>query len=330
MADPETSRAFWTVPPGRGEIRLAPLRAPGDGEVRVRAEWSGVSRGTESLVLRGGVPSALHEAMRAPFQEGAFAGPVKYGYMSVGMVEAGRSDLVGRRVFCLHPHQDRYVVPAEAAVPIPDSVPARRAVLAANLETALNGLWDVPPRIGDRVAVVGCGVVGAMAALLAARIPGIAVELVDPSPARRSLAAALGLRLVDAEDARDGADIVVHASGTADGLATALRLAGDEATILELSWYGAEPVAAPLGEWFHVRRLRIVSSQVGRVAPAKRPRWSHRRRLELALSLLADPVFDIFLTGESRFADLPETMPTLAAAGGETLCHLIRYEDPDV
>ena len=327
MADTATARAFWTLSPGRGEIRHEALAAPDPGAVRVRATYSGVSRGTESLVFGGHVPKSLHATMRAPFQAGDFSGPVKYGYMSVGTVEAGPPEAVGRPIFCLHPHQDRYTVPVEAAVPIPAGVPLRRAVLAANLETALNGLWDAPPLAGDRIAVVGCGVVGGMAAALAARVPGVEIELVDPSPHRKALADALGLPLVAAEDARPGADLVIHASGTASGLATALRLAGDEATVLELSWYGAEPVPAPLGEWFHVRRLRIVSSQVGKVAPPKRPRWSHRRRLELALRLLADPVFDAFLTGESAFADMPQTMQRLAAAGGDVLCHVIRYED---
>jgi len=327
MGDTATARAFWTLPPGRGEIRSATLSPPEAHELRIKAVYSGVSRGTESLVFAGRVPDSLYETMRAPFQEGDFPGPVKYGYMSVGTVETGPREMVGRSVFCLHPHQDRYAVPADAAVPVPEDVPLRRAVLAANLETALNGLWDAPPLAGDRIAVVGCGVVGGMAATLAARVPGVEIELIDPSPHRTALADALGLPLVAAEDARTGADLVIHASGTAAGLATALRLAGDEATVLELSWYGAEPVPAPLGEWFHARRLRLVSSQVGKVAPAKRPRWSHRRRLELALRLLADPVFDVFLTGESAFADLPQTMQRLAAGRGDTLCHVIRYED---
>lgn len=328
MGDAPIAKAFWTLKPGCAAIRDEPLPEPGPDEVRIRTAFSGVSRGTEALVFRGLVPERLYDTMRAPFQAGDFPGPVKYGYMSVGTVEAGPADLVGRAVFCLHPHQDRYVVPAAAVVPVPAAVPLRRAVLAANLETAINALWDAPPLVGDRIAVVGCGVVGGMAAVLAARVPGVEIELIDPSPHRHALADAIGLPLV--AEARTGRDLVIHASGTSEGLATALRLAGDEATILELSWYGANPVAVPLGEWFHARRLRLVSSQVGKVAPAKRPRWSHRQRLELALRLLADPVFDAFLTGESRFADLPETMAQLAAGRGDALCHVIRYEDPDV
>jgi threonine dehydrogenase-like Zn-dependent dehydrogenase len=319
----DVSRAFWVVAPGRGEIRSAPVRAPGPNDVQVRALCSGISRGTETLVWRGGVPPSQWQAMRCPFQEGDFPGPLKYGYASVGVVEAGPAGLLGRRVFCLHPHQDRYVVPADAVLPVPDAVPSSRAVLAANLETAVNGLWDAAPRIGDRIAVVGAGVVGALVGALAARVPGAVVELVDTDPARATLAAALHCRYALPAAATPEADLVVHASGQPEGLATALRLAGFEATVLELSWYGDRAVTLPLGEAFHARRLQLRSSQVGAVATAQRARWSHRRRLALALELLADPVFDHLLGGESAFASLPQTLPRLAA--GPALCHVITY-----
>ena len=155
-----TARAYWLREPGSGEIRSADLPDPGPGEVLVRTLVSGVSRGTEALVFRGGVPESQYAAMRAPFQEGDFPGPVKYGYLNVGLVEAGPHDLVGRTVFCLYPHQTAYVVPAEAVTVVPDDVPARRAVLAGAVETAVNALWDARPLLGDRVAVVGAGMVG--------------------------------------------------------------------------------------------------------------------------------------------------------------------------
>jgi NADPH:quinone reductase-like Zn-dependent oxidoreductase len=321
----DVARAFWIVAPGRGELRevaLPPLRA---GEVRVRALLSGVSRGTESLVFRGRVPASQHGAMRCPFQEGDFPAPVKYGYASVGVVEEGPAALLGRRVFCLHPHQDRYVVPAEAVVPVPDRVPEARAVLAANMETALNGLWDGAPRLGDRIAVVGAGTVGCLVAALAARIPGTRVVLIDIDPGRADLAAALGCGFARPEMAQGVADLVIHASGAPDGLATALRLAGFEATVLEMSWYGDAAVPAPLGEAFHSQRLTLRASQVGAVAAARRARWSHRQRLSLALDLLGDPVFDRLLTGESAFDALPQTMARLAAAPAGALCHVVRY-----
>ncbi|HKW54356.1 MAG TPA: zinc-binding alcohol dehydrogenase, partial [Stellaceae bacterium] len=282
-------------------------------------------RGTENLVFAGRVPPSQYRAMRCPFQEGDFPAPVKYGYASVGVVEAGAAELVGKRVFCLHPHQERYVVPADAVIAIPDAVPDARAVLAANMETAVNGLWDAAPRIGDRIAVVGAGVVGALMAALAARLPGTPVELVDIDPARATLAAALGCGFALPENASDNADLVIHASGSAAGLATALGLAGFEAEVVEMSWYGDAAVAAPLGEAFHAKRLVLRSSQVGSVATAQRARWTHERRLALALDLLADPVFDRLVTGESRFDELPQLMAQLASAPQGALCQVVRY-----
>jgi threonine dehydrogenase-like Zn-dependent dehydrogenase len=321
----DAARAFWTVAPGIGEIRTAALHAPGPGEVQVKALCSGISRGTESLVFRGGVPESQWSAMRCPFQEGQFPGPVKYGYASVGLVEAGPAELLGQRVFCLHPHQNRYVVPADAVTPLPDAVPTARGVLAANMETAVNGLWDAAPRLGDRIAVVGAGVVGCLVGALAARLPGVTVELIDTNPARATLAAQLGCHFALPAQATGDADLVIHASGHPDGLATALGLAGFEATVLEMSWYGDRPVTVPLGEAFHARRLNLRSSQVGAIATAQRARWTYRRRLSLALSLLADPMFDLLLTAESPFEDLPRTLPRLVEAPAGELCHVITY-----
>lgn len=319
------ARGFWVAAPGRGELREEELRRPETDEALVRALASGISRGTETLVFQGRVPPSQYEAMRAPFQAGVFPAPVKYGYAAVGIVEAGPASLLGRRVFALHPHQDRYVVPAASLLPVPDDVPDGRAVLAANMETAVNALWDARPALGDRIAVVGAGTVGALVAALVARLPGAVVELVDLESGRAGLADALGCRFALPEAASPEADLVVHASGTPSGLATALRLAGFEATVLELSWYGDQAVAAPLGEAFHAKRLVLRSSQVGHVPADRRARWSRRQRLALALALLRDPVFDRLLTGESRFEDLPATMARLAKAQGQTLCHVVRY-----
>lgn len=320
-----TSHAFWVVEPGRGEIRPAPLGPLGPDRLRVRMLASGISRGTETLVFRGQVPASQHLAMRCPFQDGDFPGPVKYGYSAVGLVEAGPEEWLGRRIFCLHPHQDRFDLPVEAAVPVPDGVPTRRAVLAANLETALNGIWDAGALPGDRIAIIGAGVVGGLVASLAARLPGAWVTLVDHDPARETLALALGCDFAPPDTAPGEQDLVIHASGAPAGLALALGLAGFEATVLDMSWYGDRPVSLPLGEAFHARRLTIRSSQVGAVAPVQRPRWSYRRRLTLALDLLADPVYDHFLDGETAFADLPRTMAQLAQDPAGALCRLVLY-----
>jgi NADPH:quinone reductase-like Zn-dependent oxidoreductase len=324
----EAARAFWSSGRGSGQIVAAELRSPGDSEVLVRTLFSAISRGTETLVFRGAVPASEHERMRAPFQEGDFDGPVKYGYSNVGIVEAGPPALRGQPVFCLYPHQTRFVVPAAAVHPLPADVPPARAVLAGNLETAINGLWDARPCVGDRIGVVGGGVVGLLVAWVAAGIPGCTVELVDTNPSRALLAAGLGIAFADAGSARPDADLVIHASGNPAGLPLALELAGTEATVLEMSWYGSQPVSLPLGAAFHSRRLNIRSSQVGAIAPAQRARWSHRRRLELALKLLADPRLDALISGETPFDELPGLMARLAAGDTslrDALCERITY-----
>jgi NADPH:quinone reductase-like Zn-dependent oxidoreductase len=322
---PGESRACWIEAPGRAAIRSEPLGLPGPGEVLVQSLHSGISRGTEMLVFRGDVPESEFARMRAPFQAGDFPAPVKYGYVSVGRVEAGPAALRGRTVFCLHPHQTRYIVPAAAVHPLPDGVPAARAVLAAQMETAVNALWDAAPRIGDRIAVVGAGVVGLLVAWLAARLPGCDVELIDTQAARARVAGQLGLRFAGPGAATREADLVVHASGDPEGLVTALGLAAFEATVLELSWYGRRSVTLPLGEAFHARRLTLRSSQVGHVADAQRSRWSHGRRLRLALSLLRDPALDALITDSAPFEQLPEVLARLAAGAPDTLCQRIDY-----
>ncbi|KIZ16313.1 zinc-dependent alcohol dehydrogenase [Streptomyces natalensis] len=321
------AQAFWITSPGRGEIREVALPVPGEDEVLVRAQWSGVSRGTESLVFRGEVPASQYGAMRAPFQEGDFPGPVKYGYLGVGVVEEGPAPLLGRTVFCLHPHQTRYVVPASAVIPVPDTVPAARAVLAGTVETAVNALWDAAPLLGDRIAVVGAGMVGCAVAAVLARYPALRVQLVDTDPARAATAEALGVPFALPGEALDGCDLVVHASATGAGLTRALELLAPEGTVIELSWYGDRQVSLPLGEAFHSRRLVVRSSQVGAVSPARRARRGFADRLALALDLLADPAFDALITGESAFENLPQIMPGLASGALPALCHRIRYGD---
>ncbi len=322
----DDARAFWVASPGSGEIRPEVLPPPSPDDVVVRALYSGISRGTEALVFRGRVPPSEHERMRAPFQSGVFPAPIKYGYASVGVVERGPGDLPGRHVFSLYPHQTRYVVPASAVHPIPAAVPPPRAVLAANLETAINGLWDANPRIGDRVVVIGAGTVGSLVAWLAGRIHGCDVELVDVNPGRALVARALGVRFSEPEAVAGGADVVVHASGSAAGLGLALRIAAFEATIVELSWYGDQAVSLPLGQAFHARRLTIKSSQVGSVASSQRARWDFRRRMAFALASLADPALDVLITGESAFESLPKVMAELSDGTLDALCHRVRYE----
>lgn len=319
--------AFWVEEPEVGALRRQPVPDAADGEVRVRTLFTGVSRGTESTVFGGRVPASQRERMRAPFQEGDFPGPVKYGYLSVGTVEQGPPELAGRTVFALYPHQSAYVVPASAVVPVPDGVPARRAVLAGAVETAVNILWDAVPLVGDRITVVGAGMVGCCLARLARGVPGTEVTLVDVDPARRSIAHTLGVDFRVPDDAPHGQDLVVNTSGSEAGLRLALETAVTEGVIVEASWYGDRAVSLPLGEDFHSRRLTIRSSQVGAVPPARRDRRSTTDRLALALDLLADAAFDRLLTGESSWRDLPDVLARLASDPGAELCHTIDWRD---
>lgn len=329
MSETRTARQLQVLSPGVAEIVQVGLPAGQAGDVLVRARYSGISRGTEALVFNGQVPPSQYTAMRAPFQQGDYPGPVTCGYSSVGVVEetgAGApAALAGQTVFCLHPHQDLYRVPASAVTLVPDGVPAARAVLAANMETAVNITWDARPGPGDRIVVIGAGVVGLLAAWLCRQSPAAAVTIVDVNPAREAAASALGLAFAGEPPPGADADIVIHASGQPDGLRAALESAGVEGTIVEASWYGARAVSLPLGEAFHARRLTIRSSQVGRIPPARAPRWSHARRLRLALELLRDDALDALLTGESRFAELPAVLARLSRGPGAALCHRISY-----
>jgi len=319
------ARSLWYARKGVAELRTARLAPPAPGEACVRTHFSGISRGTERLVFEGGIGQSEWERMRCPMQEGAFPFPVKYGYCATGVVEDGPAELVGRQVFCLHPHQDFFTVPIAALAPIPDDVPLRTATLAANMETALNAVWDSGAGAGDRIVVVGAGIVGLLVASLAARLPGAVVTAVDTDESRRPVVEALGAGFARPEHAPADADVVFHASATAAGLNTAIASAGLEAIIVEMSWYGSKPVQVDLGGAFHSRRLRLVSSQVGMVSPGRRARWTYRRRLEAALRLLAQPALDALVTEEIAFDDAPRRLPQIFAPGAHGLAPVIRY-----
>jgi 2-desacetyl-2-hydroxyethyl bacteriochlorophyllide A dehydrogenase len=320
------AEAFWVRAPGVGEIRRVRLPEPGPADVLVRTLHSGISRGTESIVFTGRVPSTEYARMRAPFQEGEFPAPVKYGYLSVGVVECGPAHLLGRTVFCLYPHQTAYVVPAAAVTVIPDGVPAERAVLAGTVETAVNALWDAAPLVGDRVAVIGAGMVGCCVARLLARFPAVEVTLVDIDPQRAASARALGVDFAEPHDAPGDRDLVIHASATAAGLQLALGLLRPEGTVLDMSWYGDTAVSLQLGGAFHSARLAIRSSQVGLVSPARRASRTTVDRLALALELLRDDAFDAVLAGSTPFRSLPQLMPSLVSGGAPGGCHTISYD----
>ena len=320
---PAEARALWYLAAGKTGLRTSALPAEDDpGLLTVRTLFTGLSCGTERLILEGRVPESEYERMRAPMQEGDFPFPVKYGYSNVGRVERGPAEWIGKRVHSLAPHQDLIRIHPDQAIPVPDRVPSRRAVLAANMETALNAIWDSGVGAGDRIAVVGGGVLGTLVAHLAAALPGAEVTLVDIAPAAASRAERLGLAFAAPAEVSDNCDCVFHASATTEGLSTALRLAGLEATVVELSWYGDRPVSLALGGAFHSRRLKLLSSQVGRVSESRRARFDHRRRREIALNLLADDRLDALLGREIAFADAPAQMADLLAGGG---CPILAY-----
>ncbi|WP_127092002.1 zinc-dependent alcohol dehydrogenase [Aquabacter cavernae] len=319
------ARALWHVAPSSARLLPQALPAPAAGEMLVRTLWSAVSRGTERLVHQGLTAPEHRDHMRAPMQEGDFPFPVKYGYCAVGRVEIGPEESVGRLVFALHPHQDAFILPAADAVPVPDTVPARRATLAANMETALNALWDSGAGAGDRIVVVGAGLIGLLITYLAARLPGAEVTALDPNIARRPLAERFGARFTDDPTAVGEADVVFHASATSQGLRTALACCGTEASLVEVSWYGDEDVTVGLGGPFHCKRLKLISSQVGALPPSRRPRWTRRRRLEKALALLADDALDALITGEVAFDDLPHALDRIFTGAPDEVATLVRY-----
>lgn len=325
MASEVFARAFWTVGPGLGEIRKELLPQPNTNQVLIRTLATGISRGSESIVFAGQVPPSEFQRMRAPFQAGEFPYPVKYGYANVGLIEQGPERLLGKRVFCLFPHQDRYVVDFSQVVLVPEQVPTPRACLTANMETAINVLWDAAPRVGDRIAVVGGGVIGFLCAHLLAAIPGVKVQVAEINKHRWPIAQELNLEICEPEQAVQECDRVIHCSGTAEGLRTALLLAGFEAKVIEVSWFGAQVINIPLGEAFHAKRLIIQASQVSAIAKVNRDRWTHQERLQLALALLADSRLDALVRSSWHFHQLPEVMPRICQKTVDDLCPVVDY-----
>lgn len=319
------SQSLWYVGPDRVEMRSEVLGPLPENHVQVRSIFSALSRGTESLVYKGLIPESEYTRMAAPFMGGKLPFPVKYGYSNVGRIELGPSELIGQLVFSLMPHQSIFQTELTNVLMIPTQIPVQRAVLAANMETALNAVWDVSPGPGDRIAIIGGGVLGSLVAYLCGHLPGAEVTLVDINPERAVLAKKLGVQFSSPESAPKDCDLVIHCSATAAGLSTAIESAGEEATVLELSWYGANKIDVSLGGAFHSRQLRLQSSQVGHISSAHRPRWSHRRRLAAALSMLSDDRLDHLLTQPIRFESLPSQLPQIFSAQSSQLCCLIQY-----
>ncbi|MBB4122727.1 zinc-dependent alcohol dehydrogenase [Martelella radicis] len=317
------ARALWFPEAGRCALLSEDLAGPGADEALVETLFSGISRGTENLVFSGKVPDSERQRMRGPNMAGDFSFPVKYGYAAVGRVREGPEELIGRHVFCLHPHQDWFVAPAAMLSPLPSGLPPARAVLAANMETALNIVWDAGIQPGDTVAVFGAGTVGALVAFLAASIPATETTLIDPNAKRATLGERLGLSF-SASRYEGPFDVAINVSGSDKALATAIEAAGKQARIVEASWHGSGKASIPLGGAFHAQRLEIVSSQVGSLPANHRARWTFARRMGKALQLLADDRLDALISGDTSFEEIEAAYPGILSSP-DTLCHRIRY-----
>lgn len=311
---------------------------PGEGEVTVEAEASAISHGTELLVYRGDVPADL--ALDLPTLEGSFGFPIKYGYASAGrVVAAGRgveSPRVGDAVFVHHPHQTRYTVPAESTILLPNGTPLEHGAFLANLETAVNVVLDAHPHLGDRVAVLGQGVVGLLVTLLLRRTGVDLIVTIDGHERRRRLSREVGADLalepgpaaeseLWSRSAGRGMDLVIEASGNADALNTAIRCLGFQGTLVVCSWYGTKPAALSLGDAFHRRRLRIISSQVSSVDPALAPRWDRERRCDLARRLLSRLPLDGLISHRVPFERAAEAYRLITEHPEETVQVVLTY-----
>jgi 2-desacetyl-2-hydroxyethyl bacteriochlorophyllide A dehydrogenase len=327
--------AVWFPRARSVELRTEELSEPGPDEVRVRAALSAISHGTEMLVYRGEVDADL--ALDLPTLVGGYGFPLKYGYASVGHAIAVGPDVRGVRegdlVFALHPHQDEYVVPQSLVRPLPRGIAPEQGVFLANIETAINVVLDAKPRLGEVVAVFGQGVVGLLVTQLLRR-SGTRVVAVEPSPLRRSFAERCGAEAAIAPGDRAlvreftsgrGADIAIEASGSPSALQEAIDCVAPEGTVVVCSWYGDKPVPLVLGGNFHRGRVRVISSQVGRIDPSLAPRWDRERRMELATELLGDLVLADLITHRIPFARAAEAYALLDGRAAETVQVVLDY-----
>jgi hypothetical protein len=300
------ARALWFVGPGHAVLRHETIAAHSAGEVcTVRSLYSAVSGGSERLVLAGRVPADLHPSMRVPYMDGDFRFPVKYGYSLVGTVEQGPQHLLGRVVHLLHPHQDICIVDSADVFPVPESIPAPRATLASNMETAVTAIWDARPLLGERVLIVGFGYIGALIGQILGAMPGIDLRIVELDDRRRELARKLGHHL-EAPGGNTEFDLAIHTSGSPAGLQEAIDRLGMEGRVVEVSWYGTTEATLRLGGTFHSQRKTIIASQVSHLPAFQTPRWDRLRRKQLVFSLLRDPAFDHLLSDPIPFEQLPE------------------------
>jgi len=315
--------ALWHLSEQESAIRSQSLPELKADKCRIESLFSLVSSGTESLVANGEVPTDLHDSMQVPYMEGDFSFPVKYGYSLVGKVVEGSHNLVGQQVHLLHPHQQHCVVNEADITIIPAGIPPQRAVLASNVETALNAIWDSRLSAGDRVLIIGMGLIGSLVARLASQFPATQVSVADTDPARLALAREQGFSQYEPSDAPF--DVAFHSSGSSAGLQTAIDAVGYEGKVIELSWYGTRSAEVKLGGSFHQQRKQIISSQVSQLPSHQQSRWDYRRRKQTVLNLLQDDGWDDFLTATVDFPEAPALFDKLRQGDRSQLSWTIRY-----
>lgn len=285
---------LWFTAPHRVEVREAALPAPAPEQVLVKTRYSAVSTGTELLAYRGQLPCAiaLDSSLKALQQPSDY--PLQYGYACVGEVQQTGSAVDpswnGRQVFSFQPHASHFLAHPDELKTVPDGLPAQAAVFLPNMETAVNLVQDGRPLIGERVVVLGQGIVGLLLTALLARHPLGSLVAVEGRPERQELARRLGANMVvspeEAAGAATGADLIYEVSGQPEALNLAIDLSGYASRIVIGSWYGSKAAPVDLGGAAHRNRLQLITSQVSTVDPALSGRWDKERRFGLVWEMI--------------------------------------------
>jgi threonine dehydrogenase-like Zn-dependent dehydrogenase len=300
------THALWHISPDASAILEHDLPAGNDHMLLVKSLYSLVSMGTERIVASALMPSAVWNQMAVPYMEGTFSLPCKYGYSLTGKVLKGPAEYKGKTVHLMHPHQDRLWVNATSVFIVPDDIPATRAVLASQVETAVTAIWDSRISLGDSVLIAGFGLVGAMIALLTSPIPGVKIAVLEKNEFRKELARELCFDVIDKQDENGKIfDVAIHTAGDEKALQFCIDHIGHESQVTEVSFYGKKSITLMLGETFHTQRKRIVVSQVAHIPSHKLNRWDLHRRKKLVFDMLKDKRFDMLVENRIPFEQAP-------------------------
>ena len=320
------AHGLWFLGANQFSIREETLRSPSTPYCVVKSICSGISQGTEQLVYSEAVPESIQHQMRCPYMGGDFPFPIKYGYSLVGEVVEGPENIVGRNVHMLHPHQDYGCVHPRDIYLLDDGILPEKAILASNMETAVNAVWDSQVTLGDRVLVVGFGNVGSLVARILSLSMGVEMFVTDTSALKRSMAQKMGFNVCEISQLKEEFDISFNVSASADGLQTAIDAVGYEGKIIELSWYGNRAVSLQLGGDFHIQRKTIISSQVSHIPSHRLARWDTIRRKKLVFSLLKQPEFEEHVTHNLRFSELPRILSESRSLFQDNLMIAVHYD----